>query len=273
MIQRFLVWFIQHGPKTKRWFWRVWYNVFARKAANHDFQFMNYGYAEKDFFPTLDPEDENERWSAQLYHHIASQENISDKKVLEVGSGRGGGASYLYKYLKPKTVVGIDISKEAVSLCNARYKTEGLSFVVGDSENIPFDENTFEAVINVESSHCYGNISKFLSEVCRVLRPGGFFLWADFRTCSEMEKLFSFFSTSELTLTREKDITKNVIIALNELTKTRKEKIETHVPKIFQSVFMSYAGIKGSDVYRSFVERKFIYKSATLVKKGAIKNG
>ena len=109
MIQKLLVLLIHFGPKTKRWFWRVWYNIFARKAYSHDFFFMNYGFSDENLFIEIDPEEERERYPAQLYHHTADQEDISEKKVLEVGSGRGGGASYVSRYLKPKSVIGIDI--------------------------------------------------------------------------------------------------------------------------------------------------------------------
>ena len=173
---------------------------------------------------------------------------------------------HVFKYMKPKTIIGVDISKDAVALCNSTYKDTGLSFETGDSENLPFKENVFDIVINVESSHCYGDIRKFLSEVNRVLKPGGFLLWTDFRTKDEMKNVFGFFSESELHLIREKNITENVLAALDELTKTRKTEIKKHIPKIFQSVFMSYAGIKGSDVYESFLDGRFIYKSATLQK-------
>ncbi len=105
MIQKILVWFIHTGPNTKRWFWRAWYNLFAKKSYKHDFSFMNYGYYDEDLSIKLDPEEEEERYPAQLYHHIASQENLLDKKVLEVGSGRGGGSSYICKYLRPKSIV------------------------------------------------------------------------------------------------------------------------------------------------------------------------
>ncbi len=266
LIQRLLVWFIQYGPKTKRWFWKVWYNIFARKSSNFDFNFMNYGYVENGFFPKLDPLDERERYPAQLYHHTASQERVFGKNVLEIGSGRGGGTMHVFKYMKPKTIIGVDISKDAVALCNSTYKDTGLSFETGDSEDLPFKEAVFDVVINVESSHCYGDIRKFLSEVNRVLKPGGFLLWTDFRTKNEMKNVFGFFSKSELHLIREKNITKNVVASLDELTKARRTEIKKHIPKIFQPVFMSYAGIKGSDVYKSFLDGRFIYKSATLQK-------
>ncbi|QDU31359.1 Phthiotriol/phenolphthiotriol dimycocerosates methyltransferase [Anatilimnocola aggregata] len=56
---------------------------------------------------------------------------------------------------------------------------EGLSFVVGDAENLPFEDDTFDAVVNVESSHCYRSDPAFLAQVRRVLRTGGHVLFAD----------------------------------------------------------------------------------------------
>ena len=54
---------------------------------------MNYGYAEQGFSLSLLEQDKDERYPLQLYHHTATQVNITNKKALEVGSGRGGGAS------------------------------------------------------------------------------------------------------------------------------------------------------------------------------------
>ena len=158
------------------------------------------------------------RTKKKLGQHFLNNDDIAKKiisyhsnrkNVLEIGSGRGGGAMHVLKYLKPETIVGIDISKEAIRLCDSFYKAPGLSFMIGDSENLPFKNNTFDVVINVESSHCYGNIPQFLSEVQRVLNPNGFFLWADFRTRNEMDMVFNLFSNSGLALIREKNITKN----------------------------------------------------------------
>ena len=227
---------------------------------------MNYGFSDENLFIEINPEKERERYPAKLYHHTANQEDISEKIVLEVGSGRGGGASYISRYLKPRSVVGIDISKYAVRLCNSIHQYPNLSFCVGDSEKIPFESESFDVVLNVESSHCYGNIPLFLIKVKRVLKPGGFFLWADFRLTKEMPALFNCFLDSGLEKIREKNITKSVINALKKMSKERKEKIKKHVPKPIQPVFMSYTGIEGSEVYDSFIQKRLIYKSATFKK-------
>ena len=266
MIQGLLVWFIKLTPSTKRWFWRVWYNLFANKSKAHSFRFMNYGYEEKGFDLGLLKEDEKERYPIQLYHHTATQVDIAGKKVLEVGSGRGGGASYIQRYLKTSSLTGIDISESAIQLCKTSHKIEGLDFVKGDSENIPFLNDGFDVVLNVESSHCYGNIPVFLSEVVRVLKPGGNFLWCDFRTHKEMENLFNMFAAAGLNQIKEKDITQNILFALDLLTPERKEQIETHVPKAIRGVFKSYAGIQGGDVHKAFLAGEILYKSAAFEK-------
>jgi ubiquinone/menaquinone biosynthesis C-methylase UbiE len=49
----------------------------------------------------------------------------------------------------------------------------GLDFVHGDAESLPFSDGSFDAVINVEASHAYPRLTRFLEEVVRVLRPGG----------------------------------------------------------------------------------------------------
>ena len=109
---------------------------------------MNYGYDEDGFYPELNSEDESERYPIHLYHHVVTQVDISGKRILEVGSGRGGGASYIVRYLNPALVHGIDISESAVELCNEIPQAENLSFGEGDSENIPFEYETFDVVLN-----------------------------------------------------------------------------------------------------------------------------
>jgi ubiquinone/menaquinone biosynthesis C-methylase UbiE len=227
---------------------------------------MNYGYAKDGFFPDLFPEDEIERYPIHLYHHTVTQTNVTNKVVLEVGSGRGGGASYISRYLNPRSVTGIDISKEAILLCNTLYREDGLCFKEGDSEDMPFDECVFDIVLNVESSHCYGDIDVFLSEVKRVLKPGGFFLWCDFRTIEKMEELKKQFFNSGLIKINDRDITSNIITALDHLTVFRKENIKRYVPRVLQKVFESYAGVRGGRVHNAFIADEIIYMSAVFQK-------
>ena len=225
---------------------------------------MNYGYYKKNFYLDISKHNEEERYPLQLYHHTATQIDISGSMLLEVGSGRGGGAVYIQENLKTSSLVGLDISMEAVNLCNTSFNVPNLSFVQGDSEKMPFENEKFDVVLNIESSHCYGNINKFLSEVKRVLKINGVFLWCDFRTHVDMEQLFKTFQSSGFYIQKEKDITKNILSALEKMTPVRKKQIKKYVPKLIQPVFKSYAGIQGGDINNAFLKGQLIYKSATL---------
>ena len=84
-------------------------------------------------------------------------------------------------------MVGLDLAERAVAHCNATHGRDRLDFRAGDAENLPFADGSFDAVLNVESSHCYPDITKFFAEVARVLRPGGYLLMADLRPSENTE--------------------------------------------------------------------------------------
>ena len=266
MIHRFFYFLIKISPKTKRWFWKKWYTIFALKAPNPEFRFMNYGYDKDGFHPELDSSDEKERFPIQLYHHVATLVDLKGKSVLEVGSGRGGGTAYVAQNLYPAQMTGIDISETAVELCNSIYDLDNLDYAIGDSEKIPFDDHSFDAVINIESSHCYGSMNLFLNETFRVLKPGGFFLFCDLREASALDVLFDQFNNSGLKIIQHQDITKNIIGALTRMSTERKNVIQDSVPRFLQKAFESYTGVKLSKIHDSFINGTLTYLSACLQK-------
>ena len=83
--------------------------------------------------------------------------------------------------MHPASYTGLDLNPAGIEFCQKRHNLPGLDFVHGDAENLPFADQSFDAVINVEASHLYPHFPRFLAEVARVLRPGGHFLYADFR--------------------------------------------------------------------------------------------
>jgi SAM-dependent methyltransferase len=175
---------INRSPLLRRWSSRVFYQYLARLDRDGVVRLMNYGYVDESPGAQpipLDPADEPDRCCLQLYHHVASAVDLRGRDVLEVGSGRGGGAAYLHRSFAPRSTTGVDFSDRAVAFCRDAHRHPGLDFVHGDAEALPFEDARFDAAINVESSHCYGDMGRFLAEVHRVLRPGGHLLWTDFR--------------------------------------------------------------------------------------------
>ena len=231
---------------------------------------MNYGYAPLEPAPALQLEipDEPDRLCIQLYQHAVGAVVLREKDVLEVGSGRGGGASYLSRYLRPHSVTGLDLSQEAVDLCNRHRKAPGLTFTCGDAQSMPFPDSSFDAVINIESSHCYPSMGEFLSEVHRVLRPGGSFLFADLRKSDGLGALRGQFEASFLNLEREDDITANVLTALRIDNDRKSQLIQELIPWPFRRPFRAFAGVEGTRNYVGFENGKLRYVSAHLTKRG-----
>jgi ubiquinone/menaquinone biosynthesis C-methylase UbiE len=150
--------------------------------SSDDLVFMNWGYEEDPPMALpLEGSDEPNRIPIQLYHRTATQVDLKGKKVLEVSCGHGGGASYLVRTLGPASYTGLDLNSAGVDSCRKRHRLRGLDFVQGNAESLPFPDQSFDAVINIEASHCYPHFPRFLAEVARVLRPGGHFLYADVR--------------------------------------------------------------------------------------------
>ncbi len=244
------------------------YQLMARYYQKRDWTFMNYGYAPEDASetPTLHEHDEINRYCIQLYHHVANAVELRGLKVLEVGSGRGGGADYIKRYLGPARMVGVDFSDKAVNLCKQHYCVEGLHFMPGDAEHLPFDDDSFDAVVNVESSHCYGSMADFLAQVKRVLKPGGHFLFADFRTREQLDNLDEQLERTDMQRIKQKNITPNVIEALDADHERRIAHIRRGAPKWLGKLMQEFAGTKGAGIYKGFQTGAFVYQSFVLQK-------
>jgi SAM-dependent methyltransferase len=254
---------------VRRFVWRTCYEALAKRVPTPDWAFMNYGYADAPVdvgAPPLRSSDERDRLCIQLYLHAIDKCDLRDKDVLEVGSGRGGGASYISRYLQPRSMTGMDFSQEAVDLCNRHRLAPGLAFVCGDAQSMPFPASSFDAVVNIESSHCYESMDTFLSEVRRVLRPGGRLYFADLRNIDGVNTLREQFNTSGLTLEKESDITTNVLTALRLDSGRKLELIDALIPRVFHWPFRVFAGIAGTRNYDGFKHGKLKYLSARLAK-------
>jgi SAM-dependent methyltransferase len=168
---------LELSPKLKRFFWHTLYQYLAR-FQNPEWKFMNYGYADSKNIYLHSTLDEENRYFIQLYDRVVAGTPIENKTILEVGSGRGGGLDYINRYYKPSLATGIDLSENAIEFCKQNYRG-GISFERGDALNINYPSESLDVVINVESSHCYPSLTKFFQEVYRVLKPNGYFLYAD----------------------------------------------------------------------------------------------
>ncbi len=248
--------------------WRIWHNLLLRFDKDKTVYFMNYGYAglNGDKKLDLDIKDDENRYCIQLYDQVVNRVNLRDKKVIEIGSGRGGGASYIARYYKPLQYTGVDISSGVIKFCNEYYNVPNLSFTEGKAEKIPFGNDSFHAVVNVESARCYSNMKVFFKEVYRILQAKGHFLFADMIEPDSVDKVKKDLVSCGFRIHSERNITMNVAKGLELDTIRRENQIQNKVPVFLRKSFEKFAGTKGSTRYDSFSNGQFQYWSFVLAK-------
>ncbi len=255
----------------RRLVWKPVYQALASKFQTDTWSFMNYGFAPDDKVEhlLLSEKDELNRYAIQHYHYLATKTVIQGKDVLEVGSGRGGGSHYIAQNLHPKSMTGMDLASKAVDLCNKNFSHHNLTYISGNAESIPLDNNSKDVVINVESCHAYGSVDNFLSEVHRVLRPGGHLLLTDLRGIPGLELLKEKLLNTSLEIIEEEDITSNVVDAIEKEDKVKWKRIKQSVPVWLHKYFSEFAGAVGSQTHIQLKNRELVYFRFVLRKSAA----
>eukprot|EP00913_Durusdinium_trenchii_P010562 g9906.t1 len=250
-----------------KWVWRRVYNLLSLFWKDADWRFMNYGYlAEGSPFP-LKPEDEPERVFIGLYQQAVDGLALEGAHVLEVGSGRGGGSRYIARYYAPASVTGMDYSPETVRRARRlNADTPGLSFENGDAELMPFADGSFDLVVNIESSHCYGDVPAFSREVARVLRPGGWFTFADMRPKNQLATLDQQLAAPGLELVSQHNITPGVLAALDAAEDRKSARINRSWG--LRRFMSEFSGSKGSVLYKGLKGGSVVYVARRYRKTG-----
>lgn len=101
------------------------------------------------------------------------------EKALDVATGTGNTAIALS--VAGAEVTGLDVSPQMLKMAQGRAEEEDqtVRFVEGSAEAIPFEDATFDLVTARHAPHHFRDVSKFLAEVVRVLKPGGRFVMSD----------------------------------------------------------------------------------------------
>lgn len=100
-----------------------------------------------------------------------------DARVLDIGCGSGWATRLLAGNAINGRVTGIDISDEMVRVARESSTAyANVDFEVASAEQLPFTDNEFTHAFSMESLYYYKNISKALSEIQRVMQPGGLFI-------------------------------------------------------------------------------------------------
>jgi demethylmenaquinone methyltransferase/2-methoxy-6-polyprenyl-1,4-benzoquinol methylase len=112
-------------------------------------------------------------WRKKAIQHLKP---FKPKQLLDVATGTGDFAIQALT-LNPDKIIGIDISAGMLEVGKKkvaeRRLTDRIELQLGDSENIPFADNTFDAVTVAFGVRNFENLERGLREIYRVLKPGG----------------------------------------------------------------------------------------------------
>jgi ubiquinone/menaquinone biosynthesis C-methylase UbiE len=259
-----------YSPPVTKLVKKYWYPLGTRLLGDNVPLFMNWAYeGDPPLALPLEASDEPYRAHIQLYHRTATQANLGGKRVLEVSCGHGGGASYLVRTLRPASYTGLDLNPNGIAFCQKRHDLPGLDFVHGNAEDLPFDDQSFDAVLNVEASHLYSEFPRFLAEVARVLRPGGHFLYADHRARVHFADWESALAEAPMRMTSERIINEEVIRGL-ETTQHNTQRllgpVSRRAPAFVQGLARRVNDMQTSTFYQALRSGENSYRMYCFVK-------
>jgi ubiquinone/menaquinone biosynthesis C-methylase UbiE len=222
----------------------------------------NYGFAPAEG-------DAPERYQLQMYTELmkllcASGRLRPHTDLLETGCGRGGGLVHLVQGWPDALYgIGLDYSANALRFCRRTHgHIANLAFVRGSALALPFADESFDMLLDVEASNDYDDYGVFLREVHRVLRPGGAFLCSRTRHPRKVVGIAQ--SIRDAGFEAEfYDITDHVAEACRLDNDRRRQLIRTRVPWYYRILLgkelANYAAIEGSRKLESFRTRRRLY--------------
>ena len=131
---------------------------------------------------------------------------------------------------------------------------------------MPEPDSSYDVVLNVESSHCYGSMEKFLAEVRRVLKPGGLFAIADLRQQEELDLLDRQLSNCGLTLIEREDITPAIVQSIALDDERKRAFIQRLVSRPLLKAFQEFAGVRDSKIDHLLTTGGIVYQRFLLRK-------
>ncbi len=247
--------------RTWKSFYSVACSVFLAEGVA---SFLNLGYLDDPWeLSGENPDDVVNRVSERLYEQVVSGADLDGSTVVEVGCGPGAGSAHLARTCHPASLLGIDLSDDLIVWCRQHHSLDNLEFRQGDAQNLPVEDNSVDAVVNVESSHCYPSRLRFFEEVSRVLRPGGSFLYADIAIShkrDEADAMTAQLRQAGLVIDHCVDITKNVLAARDAVSRSSfGSRLREKMPSVTVALVEAGLGLTGSKLYAEMANGRMRY--------------
>jgi len=126
--------------------------------------------------------DSSQNYLIYLFHiatYNFALKHVAGKRVLDYGCGSGYGTHYVAASCE--SIVGVDIAGDAIEYANSHYKADNLAYQRisrADQAPLPFKDAEFDVVLSFQVIEHISDVAPYLSEIRRVLKPGGVFICA-----------------------------------------------------------------------------------------------
>jgi SAM-dependent methyltransferase len=238
----------------------------ASPFARHS-QFLNFGYRPGDTpgrAAVVLPAHVLNRNCVYLVLELIADTPLAGRDALDIGCGRGGTVSVLNTYFQPRVVAGLDLCGPAVAFCQASQRRAATFFVQADAQALPWRDETFDVVTNVESSHTYSDLARFYGEVSRVLRPRGAFLYTDVLARARWDGCRLALRRAGLDVEDERDVTANVLASCDEVASTH---LQAFRMKSGDGEVKNFLAVPGSEAYEEMRSGRSVYGMYRFVKR------
>ena len=170
----------------------------------------------RDFFDArIDGYEEHQLTSiesAQEFYPFTASclPQIKDTRLLDLGCGTGLELNYYFKTVPSAKITGIDLAPGMLDELRHKFPDKPLNLVLGSYFDVPFDENTYDAAVSVESLHHFTQEEKMplYRKLRKSLKQGGYFILTDYFAPSEEEERF--YRAELLRLKKEQNIADDV---------------------------------------------------------------
>ena len=130
-------------------------------------------------------------------------------KILDLGCGTGLELEHYFRLNPSAKITGIDLTESMLNALKNKFPEKELTLICGSYFDVPFDENTFDAAVSVESLHHFTKEEKIplYTKLCKSLKDGGYFILTDYFALTDEDE--QAFRNELLRLKKEQGINDN----------------------------------------------------------------
>ncbi len=122
-------------------------------------------------------------WHLQAIRWMVRPSIAAPARMLEIGCGTGHALDWIQRHFRPRHLTAVDLDMRMLTAAAGRRQTprhEPAALACADASRLPFGDNVFDAVVGFGFLHHVPHWQKALTEVARILRPGGTYFIEEF---------------------------------------------------------------------------------------------